>query len=366
MGIATRKRRGRMVTLLDCIERIPSVMENILAKQDEAYASFMEYLQPRLFEVDEIVFIGSGTSSTASMTSRPFVEKASGIRTKVVLPNDYATDHCVYNPHALHVFTSQTGTSKVVCEVMKKLSDAGYLCVSMTDSPDTKLAGISPAHICLNCGEEEYLMRTIGYTTSVLNHMLLALKLGLARGFLTKEQYDAYQADVSRVPDSHRVITQQAKGWFQKNKRQIMRSRCVIFTGADSLYGVALEGAVKFWEMPQVISAGYELEEGMHGPNYGYNENHCVVVLNDGGSESAKALSLARYMKEVFHNGLVVGTEVVDDKDLKLDIKGRDFACLEFSAVPQVMAYFLAEDGGRDLTIRDPHTVMYSYFNTHG
>lgn len=354
-----------MVTLLDCIERIPSVMENILAKQDEAYAPFLEYVKGRIEEIDEIVFIGSGTSSTAAMTSQYFVEKAAGLRTKVVLPNDYNTEYCVYNPHALHVFTSQTGTSKVVCEVMKKLSAAGCLCVSITEAADTKLAEISPAHICLNCGEEEYLMRTIGYTSSVLNHMLLAMKLGLLRGHLTQQQYDAWQADVRRVPDSHRTITEQTKGWFRKNKRQIMRSRCVIFTGAGSLYGVALEGAVKFWEMPQVISIGYELEEGMHGPNYGYNGNHCVVVLNDGGSESGKALSLARYMKEVFHNGLVVGTKVVDDQDLELDIKGGDFACLEFSAVPQVMAYFLAEDGGRDLTVRDPHTLMYSYFNTH-
>ena len=354
-----------MVTLLDCIERIPSIIENILAKQDEAYAPLLDYVKDRQDKIDEIVFIGSGTSNTTAMTSQPFVEKAAGIRTKVVFPNDYAGEDCIYNPHALHVFTSQTGTSTVVCEVMKKLSAKGYLCVSMTDAPTTKLAEISPCHVCLNCGEEEYLMRTIGYTSSVLNHMIMAMKLGLARGHISREQYNIWQEEVKRVPDSHRVITEQTKVWFRKNKRQIMRSRCIVFTGAGTLYGVALEGAVKFWEMPQVISIGYELEEGLHGPNYGYEGNHCVVVLNDGGKESDKALALARYMKDVFHNGLVVGTKVVDDKDLMLDIKGGDFACLEFSAVPQVMAYFLAEDGGRDLTVRDPHVVMKSYFDTH-
>lgn len=354
-----------MVTLLDCIERIPAVIERILAEQEETFAPFMAYVGRRINEIDEIVLIGSGTSYTAAMTSAPFMEKASGLRTRAVFPNDYMEEERVCNPNALYLFTSQTGTSRVVCQVMEEFGWRGFLCVSMTEAPDSMLALASPCHICLNCGKEEYLMRTIGYTSSVLNHMLLAVKVGLARGHLTRGQYEAYQQEARRVPDSHRVITGQTREWFEKNKRQIMRSDCVIFTGAGALYGVALEGAVKFWEMPQVISVGYELEEGLHGPNYGYNENHCVVVFHDGGREEAKALSLARYMKEVYHNGLVVGTKTVDDKDLTLEIRGGSFSCLEFSAVPQVMAYFLAEDGGRDLTMPNDHSVMYSYFKTH-
>ncbi len=354
-----------MVTILDCIERIPSVMENILAAREESFAAFMEFIKDKTEKINEIIFVGSGTSNTAAMTSRLFVEKVSGISTKVVLPNDYINSGRVYNSHGLYVFTSQTGTSKEVCKLMEELSAKGFWCVALTQGNDTMLAKASYCHICLNCGEEEYLMRTIGYTASVLNHMLMGLKLGLARGRITREEFLAYLKEAGRVPDSHRVITAQTKKWFRENKRQIMRSDCVIFTGAGDLYGVALEGAVKFWEMPQVISIGYELEEGLHGPNYGYNGNHCVVVFNDGRGQSEKALSLARYMKEVLGNGLVAGAVTVDDKDLKLELKGGSFECLEFSAVPQVMAYFLAEDGGRDLTIPSDHKVMYSYFNTH-
>ncbi|MDD3277845.1 MAG: SIS domain-containing protein [Lachnospiraceae bacterium] len=354
-----------MVTLYDCIKRIPSVIENILTKQDDAFASFEGYIKDQVNEIDEIVFIGSGTSNTVALTSQSFVEKYAGVRTKVVYPNDYIKGGHVYNPHALYVFTSQTGTSSVVCQVMEKLKALGYLCVSMTEADDTRLAQISPCHICLNCGPEEYGMRTIGYTASVLCQMLMALKYGLISGNITMETYQELQKQAARVPESHKVITEQAHEWVENNKRQLMRSRCIIFTGAGMLAGLAMESAVKFWEMPQVISIGYELEEGLHGPNYGYDVNHCVVVFNDGGSESDKALSLARYMKEVFHNGLVIGTKVADDKDLLLDIKGGEFQCLEFSAVPQTMAYFLTIDGGRDLLKPTDHSVMNSYFSTH-
>lgn len=354
-----------MVTLLDCIERIPSCIENILAKQDEAFAPLEAYVKDKIQEIDEIVFIGSGTSNTVAMTSQPFVERISGIRTKVVYPNDYMEEGRVYNPKALHVFTSQTGSSTVVCQVMEKLDKLGYLCVSFTDSPESMLAKISPCHVCINCGKEEYGMRTIGYTTSVLNHMLMAMRLGLMKGTITKERYDELEKQAACVPDSHRVISENTKGWFQMNKRQIMRSRCIAFTGPGMYYGLALESAVKFWEMPQVISMGYELEEGLHGPNYGYDYPHCVIVFNDGGKESDKALSLARYMKDVFHNGLVIGAKVVDEKDLVIDSKAGEFAVLEYSAVPQVMAYFLTIDGGRDLLKKSDHRVMSSYFRTH-
>lgn len=354
-----------MVTVLDCIERIPAIIENILEKEEETFKPFMHYINKHVNKIHEIVFIGSGTSYTSAVTSQPFVEKVSGICTKIVLPNNCVGDSYVYNRNALYIFTSQTGTSSVVCRTMEKLRAGGYLCVSITEGEDTKLAKISPCHVHLNCGKEEHLMRTIGYVSSVLNHMLLGMKFGLLKGNLSLERYCYYIEEARRVPDSHRVITKQAKEWFQKNKRQIFRSRCVIFTGAGALYGVALEGAVKFWEMPQVISVGYELEEGMHGPNYGYDENHCVVVFNDGGRESDKALSLARYMKDVFHNGLVVGSKVVDAQDLILDIKSGEFSCLEFSVVPQIMAYYLAVDSGRDISKPIDHTLMYKYFNTH-
>lgn len=354
-----------MITLLDCIERIPSIIERILAKQDEAFAVLEAYVKEQIERIDEIVFIGSGTSNTAAMTSQPFVEKASGIRTKVVYPNDYMEEGRVYNPNALHVFTSQTGTSTVVCKVMEKLSSLGCLCVSFTDSEESRLAKLSSCHVCINCGEEEYGMRTIGYTASVLNHMLMAMKLGRLKGTMTQERYDELQRQAGCIPESHRLICENTKGWFQKNKRQMMRSRCIIFTGAGMFYGLALESAVKFWEMPQVISMGYELEEGLHGPNYGYDHPHCVIVFNDGGKESDKALSLARYMKDVYHNGLVVGAKTVDEKDLVIESKAGEFAVLEYSAVPQVTAYFLTIDGGRDLMQKTDHSVMNSYFRTH-
>lgn len=354
-----------MSTILDCIRRIPSVLDHILDTWDETFEPLDTLLEKDVEKLTEIVMVGSGTSYTSATTAQPFVEKASGLCTRVVMPNACVEAHHAVNKNALYVFVSQTGTSKVVCEALEKLQKLGCRCVAMTQKDDTALAKIAKCHVCLNCGMEEFSMRTIGYAASVMDLMLLSVRVGVMRGHLSREEAAACIADAKKVPASHAKITAQAENWMQKVKRQMLRSKCIMLTGPGALYGVALEGAVKLWEMPQIISAGYELEEGLHGPAYGYDYNHCIVVLDDGGKESEKGHALARYMKDVWQNGLVAGKNTVDECDLALDLQGNDFACIEISAVVQVMAYVLAVDSGRDISRQIDHTVMYSYFKTH-
>lgn len=122
---------------------------------------------------------------------------------------------------------------------------------------------------------------------------------------------------------------------------------------------------MKIWETVQLASVGYEIEDGIHGPNYGYNFRHCVVVLNHGRRENDKCLALARYMKEVWNNGLVVGRNPVDETDLELDVPDNATDFVDFALVLQVLTYVCASSQGRDLMKRHDNSRMESYFRTH-
>ena len=353
------------VTLLNCIERIPSLIEKVLKEREEMFAGFVSEFGSLLPDFCEMVLVGSGTSSTAILTAQPFMERMTGIPVRLLLPGAAADEDTALPSDALYLFLSQTGTSALVQEAYQKLSAKGLACVTMTESAETDLAKMSCCHIPINCGKEEYGMRTIGYTISVLDLMLLGLVIAKAAGRLTEEAEAAYLEDAAKVPESLTKMIGLAHGFFERNRERFLSSDCIVFTGAKALYGLSLEGAVKFWEMPRVISIGYELEEGMHGPNYGYNSKHCVIVLNSGRPEEEKGLRLARYMKEIFHNGLIVGPEVIDADDLLFTPASEFFTVLEYSALPQVLAYDLAPYCGRNLLIRDDLSLMESYFSTH-
>lgn len=173
-----------------------------------------------------------------------------------------------------------------------------------------------------------------------------------------REDKDMTQADMAAYLNIHQTT-------YSDYELGIMRSSFIAFTGTAALYGVAMEGAVKVWEAPQYPSAGYELDEGMHGPNYGYNGQHAVIVLSGGGRGSDQALALARYMKNEHDNGYVFGVGAMDDKDLAFKPAGGAFECLEFAAAIQTFMYRLAVDGGRDFSILGVHAKMNSYFQSH-
>ena len=356
-----------MTTILDCIQRIPEICEKILDSYPAFLAPVTEGLGEELGRIDELVFVGSGTSDTSARTSQPIVGKVSGLRTTVLWPSELERISSYgMNPRGLYIFTSQTGTSKLTAAMMAKVQEAGCHAMSITESEGTPMAKASRIHVVMGCGQEEFLMRTIGYVSSALVHCLLGLQIGLRRGYLSQEEHDAYLAKARGAAQNRRLVTEQIKTRFPEIRDQLKRAQEVIFTGNGSLYGVSLEGAVKFWEMPQKPCIGLELEEGLHGPNFGYGEHQCVIYLADGMEpDKAKGLSLVRYMKAVFGMGIAIG-DVPEELGIALPVKGGEFSFIEMSAVVQVLAYELTRAIGRDVSRPIDHSVMNSYFTTHG
>lgn len=355
-----------MVTLLECIERIPSRLTDILENRQQLQAPLFSYLQESLPELDQIVLVGSGTSSTAALTASYFMEEASGLEVKVCYPSEFCRPGKVRRPNALYLFVSQTGTSQLTREAQRLVQKEHLLHAAVSESPHTPIAQEADCFLDMGCGAEEYPMRTIGYSTTVYSLMLLGLELGRRRGVVTVEAYQRYLSQAASLADDLTAIPEKTLRWMaEKSQWNMMRSQSLIFTGSGALYGVALEAAVKAWETPKLISIGYELEEGLHGPNFGYNQNHCVMALTDGGPDDPKALALAGYMKDVWGNGWTVGSSVRGEDDLHLELSSGPFNCLGLACAVQVITYKLALDEGRDLTAPHDNRVMNSYFSTH-
>lgn len=339
------------VTVLDCIQRVPSIVEGILTNRKKNIQPFIDFLGERADEINELIFVGSGTSSTCAMTSKGFVERVTKLRTSVIVPEEFYYDRTAFNKNALYIFTSQSGNSILTWECLKKMKADGYMTVAITEKDSTPMAKDADAHIDMGCGYEEYGFRTIGYCASILTHMMLALELGLHNKTITQAEYDAYITDAEKIPASHKSICEKTLTWFEKNKEQILDATSYIIYGAGSLWGVALEGALKTLEMARRIAIGYELEEGLHGPVLAFNNKTCIISLNAGGYASEKSLALGKMTKNEFGNGFVFGEEVVDEKDLQFPVVTGEFKALEFAPTVEIFAYCLTLAIGIDLTV---------------
>lgn len=163
-----------MVTMLEVINRIPAVCTDILNHREETFAALTQAVKAHP-EINQILLIGSGTSNTSAVTARRFIEKTSGLQTICVLPNELLYNCFAYNPNAFYVFTSHSGTSTLTCMAAEKITKLGYLTAAVTDGEDSPIAKMVDVFINQRNGVEEYLMRTIGYCSSVLTQMLMGM-----------------------------------------------------------------------------------------------------------------------------------------------------------------------------------------------
>ena len=235
------------------------------------------------------------------------------------------------------MFTSQSGTSTLTQIAQKKIRAMGYPTVAITEADDTPLAKESCVHLRMETDHEEYGMRTIGYCSAVFTQMILE-------------------------------ITAASMKWFDDNKWKLMNNDAFVIYGNDTLWGVAVEGALKILEIAKrYMAVGYEMDDGLHGPTMGFTNRHCILALNDGGKDNKYAKGVCDYVKNEVGTAFIIGCNPIDDSDFSFTPKGGHFKCLEYAPVVEVLAYRLAVDYGvvlKPWKEQDPLPEM-KYFNTH-
>ena len=138
-----------MVTMLECIRRVPERLEAIRLDWQQTMKTLLDVYPAGSFT--EIILIGSGTSFTSANTAQFQMEKFCGMRVSVMLPNEFLRARTFRNPHALHLFISQTGTSSALLEALDVCAQHGLKNAVMSEKPDTPAARKAAAFVCMGC-----------------------------------------------------------------------------------------------------------------------------------------------------------------------------------------------------------------------
>ena len=140
-----------MTTMLDCIRRVAPLSEEILKNAQPNTDALIRELGSDISRINEIVICGSGSSNNAAVTAAPFMEQVSGLPVHTFMANVFA-GKTVYNPDALYVFVSQTGTSTLVREMVERMNEKGCHTVAITEDEKTPIALKARAHVDMGCG----------------------------------------------------------------------------------------------------------------------------------------------------------------------------------------------------------------------
>lgn len=344
------------MSLLDCIARIPNNLEKIVSNYDQLSEKLRVYLENK--QIEEIVFIASGSSMNASKVTKYFAENTCGLKPQYYFPNEFVNYKNEINPNALYIVVSQGGSTKLVYDALIKIQSKGLLNCSITEKLDSPIAQCASLALEMGSINEEYLYRTLGYSTTVTTNLLIELCIGKMNGFVQdeKKELDDLITAISNL-DEIRFITEE---WYKKNKFSLMRRTKAILAGAECFYETANEADIKLMEMVPMFTRSFELEELIHGPQNAFDDATLYFVLCDARKDKDKALNIAQFIKKEIGFCSIVGNQKIDEKDLFFQLKSNNFTMLEEITAFQVLAYYLAVDHGRDLK-RGVNTSINKY-----
>lgn len=337
-----------MDDLINCINRIPTKLNEIYEKRESAFSSLMDSLSGEREQL-ELVFVASGSSYNAAFTISQFAREQCGLKMSLTYPNIFVNYTKVLNPKALYLFISQTGHTKLVYDGIEKAQRGGCKNCAIAADADTPIAKKADVFVDMGCGQEEFMYRTLGFSATVATLYMLVIRMALHCGNIDAAAAQGYYADFKQLPESIIRIGDVTQQWYVRNKFSLLRRTTVMLTATNDYWPVAQEADIKLMEMVPMMSRSMELEEFIHGPQNCFNNEMIFFLLSKRGEDEDKVRAIASFLKTEIGFCSVVGECAEDERDLRIVPVSTHFAPLEMITVFQLLAYKMATDKGRDL-----------------
>jgi glucosamine--fructose-6-phosphate aminotransferase (isomerizing) len=150
--------------------------------------------------------------------------------------------------------------------------------VAICNVRDASIARESDDVLYTHAGPEIGVASTKAFTTQIVAHYLMALKLGIARGRVSPERAQERIHDLVRLP---RMVetTLLLDETVRAIAHRYFHATNFLFLGRGIMYPIALEGALKLKEISYIHAEGYAAGEMKHGPIALIDEDMPVVVI---------------------------------------------------------------------------------------
>jgi glucosamine--fructose-6-phosphate aminotransferase (isomerizing) len=240
--------------------------------------------------IARIHLVACGTAYYSCMVGKYLYEQIAGIPTEVDLASEFRYRRPALDEDCVLVPVSQSGETADTLAALREGKQRRARIISICNTRESTIARESDDVLYTHAGPEIGVASTKAFTTQIVAHYLLALKLGIARATLDSEQARERLQDLMRLP---RLIesTLELDGEIRQVAQKYFHSTNFLFLGRGIMYPIALEGALKLKEISYIHAEGYAAGEMKHGPIALIDENMPVVVIANRGFLYEKVIS---------------------------------------------------------------------------
>jgi len=302
--------------------------------------------EEEIMSLERVTIIACGTSYHAGMLARNLFVRAAGLPVDVEVASEFLS--LQLRPRTLLLGITQSGETADTLLALKKAKTCGGRSLAITNVVGSTVTELVDGTIFTRCGPEIGVAATKTFTSQMVAVILLAIRLGRARGHLTPDQARKMLIELTKLPGLvQRVLEKREE--IRKIAERFAGASCYFFIGRDYLYPISLEGALKMKEIAYIPSEGYAGGELKHGPLALITEKTPVVALATCGKK------IQSNIKEVRARGaevIALATEgdpdiaKVASKVIELPETRPIYSAVLCTVAVQLLAYYTANKLG--------------------
>ena len=305
-----------------------------------------------LREIEHVTIIGCGTAYYAGLLGSYYLEQlVDGLTIDVAAASElrYRSFHLPKNTVALVI--SQSGETADTLACLREIKRRGVKTLGIINAVGSTIAREVDGGVYVHAGPEISVASTKAFTSQVAAITMFGIQVAQAKG-IGVQSTSKYIDELAKLPDEIENVVKNYKEKIAKAAKKYEKYEHALYFGRDTLFPVAMEGALKLKEISYIQAEGYAAGELKHGPIALVDDAFFEVALLIDNWLFDKSLSTLEEVNARGGHILVITNskkEIDAEEVIRIDTKLDIMAPVVLNVVQQLFAYYVAVARGNDV-----------------
>lgn len=291
-------------TIFDCLRG------RLLPQTGQIIMSGVDNHIDALKNAQRILIVACGTSWHAGLIAEYQIEELCRIPVEVEYASEFRYRNPVINKGDVIIAISQSGETADTLVALESAKEKGAFIFGVVNAVGSSIARLSHAGAYTHAGPEIGVASTKAFTGQLAVLVMMALKIGYAKGTIEESRYLSLMKELEAVPEKVKEILADTSN-IQRIAKKYKDASDFLFLGRGYNFPVALEGALKLKEISYIHAEGYPAAEMKHGPIALVDDKLPVVFVATKDSYYEKIVSNVQEIKA--RKGMVIAVATAND-----------------------------------------------------
>ena len=306
-------------------------------------------------KINRVILVACGTAYFAAQVGRNWIERYARIPASIDIASEFRYRDAPMDEDCLAVFVSQSGETADTLAALHHCKAHGLQTIGVVNVPESSITREVDLTFPTYAGPEIGVASTKAFTAQLGALASLAIGLGRVKGTIDEAEEKRLTDLLLTTPRLANDVLN-CEDEIEEIAKSFVDYNSALFIGRNTMWPLALEGALKLKEISYIHAEGFAAGELKHGSIALVDENVPIVTIAPDDELFEKTVS---NMQEVLARGgkvIMLGSEEGIAKagegcmaTIKLPVLDPFITPILYALPLQLMAYYAAVAKGTDV-----------------